>query len=107
MHLDPVHMWAAMPTAVATVVIVLLTQALLSLAVVIDRMLLLFLSGQKNKAFADEVNPKLESGDFEGALKTASQASGSHLASTIYLGIRTFLDRRSEGKAVADALKLS
>lgn len=107
MELDPVHIWAAMPTAVAAVVVVLLTQALLSLAAVIDRMLMLFLSTQKNKAFASEVTPKLESGDFEGALGLASKASGSHLASTIYLGIRTFLDRRAEGKEVPAALQLS
>ena len=95
------------PLAVQLVVAVLLTQALLSLAVIIDRVLLLHLSGRKSKEFAAKVDEQLEQGDFEAALETASQTSGSHLASYMYTGIRCFLDRRAEGKSIAKSVHLT
>jgi len=107
MNLDLVHIISEMPMAVLTVVIVLGVQALLSLAVTIDRLLLLFLSNRKSEAFAEQVNPALEKGNFEDALKVASEAHGSHLASYMYVGIRTFLDHLHEGVPVPKAATLT
>ena len=107
MSLDIAHMWHEMPGLVRAVVAVLLTQAVLSVAVVIDRSLLLLRSSRKSKEFAVRVSPALEEGRFEDALDIASKAHGSHLASYMYVGIRTFLDRRFEGKSLDKAAALT
>ena len=107
MSLDIAHMWHDMPWLVRMVVLVLLTQAVLSIAVVIDRWLLLLRSSRKSKQFASDVSPALDEGRFEDALVIASKAHGSHLASYMYVGIRTFLDRRHEGKSAAKAASLT
>ena len=87
MSLDIAHMWHEMPGLVRAVVAVLLTQAVLSVAVVIDRSLLLLRSSRKSKEFAVRVSPALEEGRFEDALDIASKAHGSHLASYMYVKI--------------------
>ena len=107
MSLDIAHMWHEMPGLVRAVVAVLLTQAVLSVAVVIDRSLLLLRSSRKSKEFAVRVSPALEESRFEDALDIASKAHGSHLASYMYVGIRTFLDRRFEGKSLDKAAALT
>ncbi len=107
MNLDPIHLFAEMPWAVRAVVIVLVVQAVLSISVVIDRYLLLFRSGRKSRAFAEEVTPKLDEGDFEAALEIASKTDGSHLASYMFTGIDVFVARRAEGKSVEKAVHLT
>ncbi|MBX3245603.1 MAG: MotA/TolQ/ExbB proton channel family protein [Myxococcales bacterium] len=105
--MDIIELLKHAPLAVLLVVLVLAAQALLSLAVVIDRLLLLVLSNRKSRVFAREVDPKLEAGDFEGALAVASATRGSHLASYMYTGIRTYLDRRAEGHEPEKATHLT
>jgi biopolymer transport protein ExbB/TolQ len=107
MSLDLAHMWANMPWTVRVVVLVLATQAILSVAVTIDRLVLLMRSRRASRAFAERVTPALEEARFEDALDVASKAHGSHLAAYMYVGIRTFLDRRYEGKPVAKATELT
>jgi biopolymer transport protein ExbB/biopolymer transport protein TolQ len=107
MLLDPVHMWHEMPLLVKAVVLVLTIQALLSLSVVIDRLLLLARSHRRSRRFAADVDEALEAGQLERALEIASGAKGSHLAGYMYTGIRTFLDRRAEGCPVDRAAKLT
>lgn len=107
MSLDIAHMWHEMPGLVRMVVVVLLTQAVLSIAVVIDRIALLIRSGRRSREFAKRVGPALEEGRFEDALDIASKSHGSHLASYMYVGIRTFLDRRFEGKSLSKSASLT
>ncbi|MEM9070261.1 MAG: MotA/TolQ/ExbB proton channel family protein [Myxococcota bacterium] len=107
MELDVIHLIAHAPLPVQVVVAVLAAQALLSLAVIIDRLILLRLSASKSRQFAKEATPKLDEGDFEGALEIASKTTGSHLAHYMYTGIRTFLDRRHEGKTIPKAIHLT
>lgn len=107
MSLDIAHMWHEMPGLVRMVVVVLLTQAVLSVAVVIDRLMMLVRSSLRSREFAKKVSPALEEGRFEDALDIASKAHGSHLASYMYVGIRTFLDRRFEGKSLEKAAALT
>lgn len=107
MNLDPIHIWSEMPGLVRVVVTLLITQALLSLAVVIDRLLTLRLNAARSKDFARKVTPLLDEGQFEKALEEASKAEGSHLASYMYEGLRTFLDRRAEGKTMDRAAQLA
>ncbi|MEZ4249673.1 MAG: MotA/TolQ/ExbB proton channel family protein [Polyangiales bacterium] len=105
--MDIIELLIHAPLVVKCIVGVLLLQALLSLAVVIDRVLLLFLSNRKSREFAENVDAKLEAGDFEAALQIASETRGSHLASYMYTGIRTYLDRRAEGHDADKATHLT
>jgi biopolymer transport protein ExbB/biopolymer transport protein TolQ len=105
--MDIIELLRHAPPAVLAVVAVLTIQALLSVAVVIDRVILLFLSNRKSREFAKNVDAKLEAGDFEAALKIASETRGSHLASYMYTGIRTYLDRRAEGHDADKATHLT
>ncbi|MBO6939830.1 MAG: MotA/TolQ/ExbB proton channel family protein [Deltaproteobacteria bacterium] len=107
MSLDIAHMWHEMPGLVRMVVAVLLIQATLSIAVVIDRVALLIRSSLRSREFAKRVGPALEEGRFEDALDIASKSHGSHLASYMYVGIRTFLDRRFEGKSLDKSATLT
>lgn len=105
--MDIIELLIHAPLVVKCIVGVLLLQALLSLAVVIDRVLLLLLSNRKSREFAEKVDAKLEAGDFEAALQIASETRGSHLASYMYTGIRTYLDRRAEGHDADKATHLT
>ncbi|MCB9603284.1 MAG: MotA/TolQ/ExbB proton channel family protein [Sandaracinus sp.] len=105
--MDIIELLIHAPLVVKCIVGVLLLQALLSLAVVIDRVLLLLLSNRKSREFAENVDAKLEAGDFEAALQIASETRGSHLASYMYTGIRTYLDRRAEGHDADKATHLT
>ncbi len=107
MQLDLLHIIREAPLPVQIVVGVLTTQALLSLAVILDRSLLLLLSKRRAAAFAAETDPKLDAGDFAGALESASKAGRNHLSSCVYEGLRTFLDRRAEGKSIDKSVHLT
>jgi biopolymer transport protein ExbB/TolQ len=97
MDLDLVEMWGEMGMPVRGVVIVLTMQAIASIAVVIDRIALLARSRKRSAGFAAEASPLLSAGRYERALVVASKAAGSHLASFMHTGIKTFLDRLNAG----------
>ena len=52
MEMDLLHMWANMNNLVRGVVVVLTLQALFCIYVVVDRIILLTLSGARSRAFA-------------------------------------------------------
>lgn len=97
MEIDLAELWHEMGTPVRVVVVVLTLQAVACIAVIIDRLLLLGRSARRSRRFAREVNPLLAEGDYQGALEVASRTDGSHLASFLYTGLETFLNRRWAG----------
>ena len=97
MEINLAELWNEMGTPVRVVVIVLTLQAIGCIAVAIDRIALLVRSGWRSRDFAKKASALLDDGDYEGVLRLASKASGSHLASFMYTGIKTFLDRRYAG----------
>ena len=97
MELNLIELWNAMGTPVRVVVIVLTIQAIACIAVAIDRLVLLARSAKRSRDFAAKASTHLERGDYPAALEKASGASGSHLASFMYTGIKVFLDRRNAG----------
>ena len=98
MELDLAHMWQQMNPIVKSVVVVLTIQGLWAVTVTIDRLLMLFMSKRRSKAFAQEVSGPMEKGDAMGAMKIAEEASKrSHLARFIYKGIKTFEDNLALG----------
>ena len=97
MELNLIEIWQSMGLPVRGVVIVLTIQAISCIAVVIDRLVLLTKSRKRSEKFAAEAGPLLASGRYERALVVASKATGSHLASFMHSGIKTFLDRLNAG----------
>ncbi|HJL17808.1 MAG TPA: MotA/TolQ/ExbB proton channel family protein [Sandaracinaceae bacterium LLY-WYZ-13_1] len=97
MEMDLVELWSHMNNLVRAVVIVLTIQAVSGIYVVIDRLILLLMSGARSRKFAAEAGRKLESGQYEDALTIAKKHEKSHLAQFIAIGVQTFLDRRRGG----------
>jgi biopolymer transport protein ExbB/TolQ len=89
------------------VVIVLTLQALACVTVIIDRLVVLFQSSAKARRFAEEVNPALEHRQYDKALSLADHVKGSHLATYLALGLRTFIKRTQAGDAVDRAAELA
>jgi len=97
MEINLVELWNEMGTPVRAVVITLTLMAVGCIAVTIDRLILLWRSGSKSKAFAQQAAPLLEQGKFEEAMKLAGEEKGSHLAQFMHVGLRTFLTRQKAG----------
>ena len=107
MEINLVELWSHMGVPVRGVVIVLTIQALLCIAVVIDRLILLSTSHRRSRVFAQEVSSLLERGDHEAVLELASKSKGSHLALFMHTGLRTFVERREQGFTSEKAAQLA
>lgn len=107
MEIDLLELWLHMPNLVRGVVVVLTLQALASIFVTIDRLLLLTTSSARSRKFAREAASTLERGDFEATLKIANRHDKSHLAVLISTGVSTFLARTEEGHGREKAAELS
>ncbi|MFK7984697.1 MAG: MotA/TolQ/ExbB proton channel family protein [Sandaracinaceae bacterium] len=97
MEIDLIELWTNMPALVRAVVVVLTLQALASIYVLIDRLIVLVSSRARSKAFAAEGGPCVAGGDFPGALRVARKHPKSHLANFIEAGVSTFLARQDDG----------
>jgi len=96
-----------MGTPVRGVVVVLTLQALACVTVIIDRLIVLFSSAGKARSFAVKVQPALESGKYEQAIGIASDVKGSHLATYLGLGLKTFVTRLRAGDDKQRAAELT
>lgn len=107
MDFNIIHLWSGMNHLVRAVVVVLTVQALFSIYVLIDRMILLVSSQARSRKFAAEAGAKLERGEYQAVLEIAKKHDKSHLAAFISVGVSTFLkhvERRGREKA-ADFVK--
>jgi len=107
MDMDVVHLWGSMNNLVRGVVVVLTLQALSCIAVVVDRLILLFLSARKSRAFAKAAGRKLAAGDHEAVIAIAKENQGSHLANFIETGLSVFVARTAEGHSREKAAELA
>ena len=107
MEIDLWEIWENMPLLVRGVVLVLTVQALASIYVMIDRLILLAVSGARSRKFAAEGGAKLANNELEAALEIAKKHDKSHLASFIETGIATFLARRKDGHSRAKAAEFT
>ena len=80
MNIDLLELWTEMGLPVKLVVVVLTLQAVASLAVAVDRLILLARSGAASRAFAGKAGPLMDRGDFVALHDEASRTKGSHLA---------------------------
>jgi biopolymer transport protein ExbB/TolQ len=107
MNINLVELWAEMGIPVRAVVVVLTLQAVASLAVAVDRLVLLLRSRAASRAFAAKVGDALERGDFAAVRDEAAATRGSHLALVMFTGTKAFLDRRAVGDDVERAAELA
>lgn len=107
MDLDLVHLWSSMNNLVRGVVIVLTIQAVLCIMVVVDRLILLALSGRKSKKFAQAVGPAMSKGEYEEAIDIAKENQGSHLANFVETGLSIFTARRADGHSREKSAELA
>jgi biopolymer transport protein ExbB/TolQ len=107
MDLNLVEVWSEMPWVVRSVVIVLAIQAVASIAVVIDRLVMLARAQKRSREFAGSAGQLIDSGRLEEALEVASKSHGSHLALFMHTAIATFIKRVDAGDSRARAAELS
>jgi biopolymer transport protein ExbB/TolQ len=80
------------------VVILLTIQAVACVAVVFDRLMLLLQASKRAGAAAAELQPALESAQYDKALLAMTQAKPNHLTQYLEVGLRTFLTERNHGE---------
>ncbi len=107
MNINLVELWSEMGFPVRAVVIVLTLQAVASLAVAVDRLVLLFRSRAASRAFAARAAAALDRGDFPAVLEEATKSKGGHLALVMFTGTKVFLERQKAGDEVERAAELA
>ena len=107
MNINLLELWSEMGMPVRIVVIVLTLQAVASLAVAVDRLILLFRSPAASAAFAAAAAKPLEEGEFGKVRELASKAQGSHLALVMFSGLDVFLKRTDVGDSTERAAELA
>ena len=109
MDINLVEVWGHMSNLVRAIVIVLSLQGLASIAVVVDRMLMLLSGYRRSRKFAKEAGPVLAAGHYDQvvALSTEKRFRGAHLGELIASGLKTFRDRRGEGHGHGKSVELA
>lgn len=99
MEFDLVETWTHMNPLVRGVVIVLSLQALGSIAVLVDRLIVLFAGYRSSRRFAREAGPKLAAGRFEEVLAVVEDPKirQGDLGGLIAAGLETYTKQREQG----------
>jgi len=99
MDINLLEMWSQMGLPVRGVVLVLTAQAVFSLAVAVDRLIVLLRSGGASRAFAKLAGPMADSERW-GALRDLSKReSAAHLPAMMHTGLSVFLSSRARGES--------
>jgi len=107
MNFNVIELWHGMNGLVRTVVTLLTIQGVATLAVTVDRLMMLIISYRRGRKFAKKAGPVLAKGDLSGALALAKEDTDSHLASFIRVGVETFVSRRKAGLNQEKAAELA
>ncbi len=107
MNINLVELWSDMGLPVKVVVAILTLQAIASLAVAIDRWILLVRSEMASRAFAKRAAPLIEDADWKTLYEEAKTAKGSHLALLVYTALRVFLERERAGDSTERAAEFA
>lgn len=97
MQIDLFEAWSSMSNLVRGVVLLLTAQALATIYVTLDRLMLLFFAKLRGRKFARLAGAQLARGDYEGAVVVARANQGSHLATYLVTAIGTFLAQKKNG----------
>ena len=87
MEMDLLHMWANMNNLVRGVVVVLTLQALFCIYVVVDRIILLTLSGARSRAFAAEAGATVVLDGRDHPVEGDDTAEGFFVGPTVITGL--------------------
>ena len=107
MEIDFFELWSGMGLAVRLVVIVLTLQAIACIAVIFDRVYVLYQSRARAREFAATVQPSMEAGQYDQVLRAMDTLRSSHLATYLSFGLRTFLTRVNAGDDYQRAAELT
>jgi biopolymer transport protein ExbB/TolQ len=107
MQINLIELWHGMGLPVRCVVIALSMQAIACVAVVIDRLMLLYSSAQRARGFAETIQGAVQAGEYEAVLQHISGLQSSHLTAYLEAGLRTFVTRRAAGDDVQRAAELA
>jgi biopolymer transport protein ExbB/TolQ len=107
MEINLVELWGRMEFSVKGVVLLLFVQALACATVTIDRVIMLVQSNKKSRAFAAGAQSAMDAGQYDQVLAFANELQGSHLASYLALGLRTFIGRVRSGDGPERAAELT
>jgi biopolymer transport protein ExbB/TolQ len=103
MHINLIELWSNMSLAVHCVVFVLTVQAVACVAVVIDRMVMLYTSSARSERFAADVQQLMEQRNYPKVLEQIEQTQSNHLTSYLEAGLRTFVQLTQAGESAPKA----
>lgn len=103
MDINLVELWGQMGLPVRGVVFVLTAQAVFSLAVAVDRLIVLFRSGRASRSFAQLAAPLVETGKWTTLRDRAKASATAHLPAMLHAGVATFLASRDRGESTERA----
>jgi len=107
MDINLIELWAHMGLPVRCVVVLLTLQAIASVAVVLDRAVVLYLSASRAQAFAETAKPAMLASDHAQVLARVTAAKTNHLSDYLEAALRTFSARRGAGDAPERAAELA
>ncbi len=107
MEINLLEIWHEMGLPVRAVVVVLTLQAVACLGVVVDRLIMLTISRMRTRAFVRKAAEQSGAVDPARLLSLAQAASGSHLASFIERGLRSFVELTQKGQSRERATDLT
>jgi biopolymer transport protein ExbB/TolQ len=107
MEMNLIEIWSHMGLPVRAVVIFLTIQAIACVAVVVDRLLMLSVSRSRTRRFVTQASSQGAGMSAERLLAMAEHTKGSHLASFVAKGLRSYLDLKKKGHAGERATELT
>jgi biopolymer transport protein ExbB/biopolymer transport protein TolQ len=97
MEINLWELWGHMGLPVKGVVIALSIQAIMCVAVVVDRVLLLTQSEKSARQLAQLIQPAMEARNFHQVLANISELPSNHFGQFLDTGLRSFLTRMQAG----------
>jgi biopolymer transport protein ExbB/TolQ len=103
MQINLIDLWSHMSLPVHLVVFGLTAQAVACVAVVIDRLVMLYTSGERSRKFAADVQQLMEQRNYPKVIEQIEQTRPSHLTNYLEAGLRTFVQLVQSGESVPKA----
>lgn len=107
MHINLIEIWAKMGLPVRLVAFLLTAQVIASIAVTLDRLLLLRLSSVKARLFAAQIEPFLDAREYDKVLTLARGERANHFMDYLCAGLKAFVERRAKGGSASEAADLA
>ena len=103
MHFGLGEIWASMGLIAKGVVLLLVAMSITTLAVAIDRVLVVLRPRAKGRLYSEAVQKHLDKVDFDQAAKVDTKGAGA-MAQVVSAGIAEYLDARRDAPSIDDAM---